>query len=136
MKLIRPIQNQRGFTLVQAIFIVVVLALLGVAMLRLSGVQSSTSVFALQGARAYQAARSGLDWAASRAQPSAGANCAASSTMTIDIFTVTVTCTAQTFTEGIAAAYPVYRFTSTARYSTFGSADFVQRRLEAKVGYP
>ncbi len=39
-----------------------VLSLLGVAMMRLSAVQSSTGVFALQGARAYQAARSGLEW--------------------------------------------------------------------------
>ncbi len=56
------VNNQKGFTLVQAVFILVVLSLIGVAMVRLSGVQSSTSVLALQGARAYQAARSGLEW--------------------------------------------------------------------------
>ncbi|MDY0191254.1 MAG: pilus assembly protein MshP [Desulfuromonas sp.] len=57
-----PLNNQKGFTLVQAIFILVVLALLGTYMVRLSTVQQSTTTQALMQARAYQAARAGLEW--------------------------------------------------------------------------
>lgn len=134
MRCFRLLKNQDGFTLVQAVFIVVVLALLGVAMMRLIGVQSSTSTFALQGARAYQAARSGLEWGAARA--SVGADC--NDSFSVSNFNVTVTCSnpVPSFTEGAAAAYPVYTFTSIATYGNYGNPDFVQRRLESKVGFP
>lgn len=104
------VNNQKGFTLVQAVFILVVLSLIGVAMVRLSGVQSSTSVLALQGARAYQAARSGLEWGAARAR--AGNGC--DGTMVVDNFTVAVTCNSQPFTEGSIGPYDVYRINATA----------------------
>ncbi|MBN2644955.1 MAG: pilus assembly protein MshP [Desulfuromonadaceae bacterium] len=58
--------NQSGFTLVQAIFILVVLALLGVYMVTMFTVQQSTSTLALQQARAYQAARAGVEWVVNR----------------------------------------------------------------------
>lgn len=130
----RMLKNQAGFTLVQAIFIMVVLALLGLAMIRLSGVQSSTGIFALQGARAYQAARSGLEWGA--AQASIGANC--NGNFSVGDFNVTVTCVSPipTFVEGNAPAYPVYTFSSIATYGSYGSPDYVQRRLESKVKFP
>ena len=86
MRIFLKQRNQSGFTLMQAIFILVVLAFLGMSMMRLSAVQSSTSLFALQGARAYQAARSGLEWAA--AQAVAG-NCATESEFTLEGFKVT-----------------------------------------------
>lgn len=132
MKIPSILKNSRGFTLVQAIFILVVLALLGVVMMRLLGVQSSTSVFALQGARAYQAARSGLEWGA--AQASLGNSC--DGTMTIAAFTVTVACSSQSFTEGPIGPYSVYRINSTATYGSYGSPDYISRHAEMKVGFP
>lgn len=124
------IQDQRGFTLVQAVFILVVLALLGVTMMRLSGGQSATNLFALQGARAYQAARSGLEWGAARA--AVGANC--NGNMTVGMFQVNVTCNIQSFTEGAIGPYNVYRINATASYGNYGSPDFVQRSVQMKVG--
>ena len=132
MRIPTVLKNNAGFTLVQAIFILVVLALLGVAMMRLIGVQSSTSVFALQGARAYQAARSGLEWGA--AQASAGNSC--NGTMTVENFSVDVTCSNQQFTEGPIGPYDVYRISATATFGSYGSPDFVSRRAEMKVGFP
>ena len=132
MKIPSVLKNNSGFTLVQAIFIVVVLALLGTAMMRLIGVQSSTSTFALQGARAYQAARSGLEWGAARAKT--GDSC--SGTMTVEDFTVAVTCSNQQFTEGPIGPYDVYRINAVATYASYGSPDFVSRRAEMKVGFP
>ncbi len=132
MKIVAILKNKAGFTLVQAIFILVVLSLIGVVMMRLIGVESSTSVFALQGARAYQASRSGLEWGAARA--SGGNSC--NGTMTVEDFTVDVTCSNQQFTEGPIGPYAVYRINATATYSIYGSPDFVSRRAEMKVGFP
>lgn len=132
MKTFPILKNEAGFTLVQAIFILVVLSLLGVAMMRLSAVQSSTGVFALQGARAYQAARSGLEWGATRA--AAGNSC--DGNMLVDGFAVAVNCTSQQFTEGPIGPYDVYRISATATFGNFGSPDFVSRRAEMKVGFP
>ena len=132
MKILSILKNKAGFTLVQAIFILVVLSLLGVAMMRLIGVQSSTSVFALQGARAYQAARSGLEWGAARA--SAGNSC--NGNMTVDNFGVVVTCSSQQFTEGSIGPYDVYRISAIATFGNYGSPDFISRRVEMKVGFP
>lgn len=132
MKMFSILKNNAGFTLVQAIFILVVLALLGVAMMRLIGVQSSTSILALQGARAYQAARSGLEWGAARA--SAGNSC--NGTMTVENFTVNVTCSSQSFTEGTIGPYNVYRINAAATFGSYGSPDYISRRAEMKVGFP
>ena len=129
MKTYRSLSNQAGFTLVQAIFILVVLALLGAAMVRLIGVQSSTSVMALQQARAYQAARSGLEWGAARA--AAGADC--NGNMQINGFGVNVVCGIANFTEGSQPPYPVYSISATATIGAFGNPDFVSRRLGLKM---
>ena len=132
MKISSILKNHAGFTLVQAIFVVVVLAILGAAMVKLIGVQSSTSTLALQGARAYQAARSGLEWGAARA--AAGDSC--TGTMTVESFAVDVTCTSQAFTEGSIGPYEVYRISASATFGSYGSPDYVSRRAEMKVGFP
>ncbi|NOQ52462.1 MAG: pilus assembly protein MshP [Desulfuromonadaceae bacterium] len=132
MKMPSVLKNKAGFTLVQAIFILVVLALLGSVMMRLSGVQSSTSLFAIQGARAYQAARSGLEWGAARA----GSGACGNNTMTIENFSVTVNCSSTGFVEGPGPSYSIYQISSVASYGNYGSPDYVQRRVEAKVKLP
>ena len=132
MKIFSVLKNDRGFTLVQAIFVVVVLAVLGVAMVKLIGVQSSTSVLALQGARGYQAARSGLEWGAARA--STGSSC--NGTMTVGTFTVHITCSSQSFTEGTVGPYDVYTINAVATFDSYGSPDYISRRAEMKVGFP
>jgi MSHA biogenesis protein MshP len=59
---IRRLRRQAGVGLVTAIFLLVVLAGLGVAMVSLFHAQQASSNLDLQGARAYQAARAGLEW--------------------------------------------------------------------------
>jgi MSHA biogenesis protein MshP len=134
MKKLSILKNQQGFTLVQAIFILVVLALLGTAMMRLSGIQSSTSVFALQGARAYQAARSGIEWGARRARDG---ECAPSTTFPLvglEGFNVEVVCTLSLPINEGSLSYHVYTLTSRASsIGTYRSVDFVSRQVEARV---
>jgi MSHA biogenesis protein MshP len=55
--------SNRGFAIVSAIFLIVVLAALGVGMLVFSRAQQSASANDVQGSRAYQAARAGIEWA-------------------------------------------------------------------------
>jgi MSHA biogenesis protein MshP len=67
---------QSGFSLVPALFLLVVLAALGIVAVRLAGVQHQTVVLAMQSGRAYAAARSGIDWSAYQAL--VNGSCAAS----------------------------------------------------------
>jgi MSHA biogenesis protein MshP len=104
--------RQRGFTLVTAIFLLVVLAMLGAFMLTLTSLQQSSSVLDVQGVRTYQAARAGIEWGAFQVLDPNNAigsaalpTCPASPTHltlagSLSPFTVTVTCSATSTTEG------------------------------------
>ena len=52
-----------GFSLLSAMFLVLVLGSLGVFMVKLASVQQMTAVMDLEGARAYQLAKAGTDYA-------------------------------------------------------------------------
>lgn len=133
---IMQFKNQHGFTLVQAIFILVVLGLLGAVMARLIGVQSSTSVFALQGARAYQAARSGLEWGAARVLED-GTVCADIKDKEIGIegFVVKiVSCEEELGIKEGADEYDVYTIESHATFAEYGTPDYISRRVQMRVG--
>jgi MSHA biogenesis protein MshP len=60
----RLLKRARGFALVMALFLIVTLAALGVYLLTVSNVQVETGIADEQGARAYQAARAGIEWGA------------------------------------------------------------------------
>lgn len=109
----------RGFALVSAIFILVVLAALGAFMLSVSSSQQIGSALDVQGVRAYQAARAGIEWGLYRQlrenycaggvqtnsfQPGAAAFAG---------FTVTVVCT-PTADPGGFGGPTVYRLEATA----------------------
>lgn len=58
------LRGQRGFSIVTAVFLIVVLALLGVFIVSVTGLQQASQSLDLQGVRAYQAARTGIEWGA------------------------------------------------------------------------
>lgn len=134
MDAINPIHGlQRGFSLVTAIFLLVVLSALGVMMLTFFSAQQQSSALDVMGARAYQAARAGVEWGAFQALQSS--NCTPSSTLalggTLAPFSVTVACQASAYSEA-AATVTVYSLTSTAKYGgTPGKADYVERVIDA-----
>ncbi|MCD6525956.1 MAG: pilus assembly protein MshP [Desulfuromonas sp.] len=132
--MVKTVKNQRGFTIVQALFVLVVLALLGTYMVTLSTVQQSTVVQALQQTRAYHAARSGLEWGLARA--TTGVGCAGSFD-SAEGFRVTVSCGQNDFTEGVLT-YTVYDLTAVAvpTATPFGSPDYVSRTLEVTAYVP
>ena len=57
-----PTNRQHGFGLVAAMFLIIVIAGVIAAMARMAVTQNATTSLALQQARAYQAARAGLEW--------------------------------------------------------------------------
>ena len=93
--------HHKGFTLISALFVLVVLAALGAALAQVSLRQQLGSASELDAARAYQAARAGLEWGAFQvlrnpAPPAAAPACFAATSFTLaglSGFTVTVSCT-------------------------------------------
>ena len=55
-------RRAKGFALILALFLIVSLAVIGGYLLTVSNVQVESGVMDEQGARAYQAARAGVEW--------------------------------------------------------------------------
>jgi MSHA biogenesis protein MshP len=128
----RSALHQRGFAAVAAVFLVVILAGLGAFMLTFSNTQQLTSAQDVQGSRAYWAARAGLGWGLASVAPPA-VDCPAPSTiLTIEGFTVTVTCTRSTYPEA-GATVAIYRLTSLARLGAGATA--VERSVSASLEF-
>lgn len=127
--------KQTGFSLVMAIFILVVLSLLGSYMVKISGVQHATTIFSIQSARAYQAARAGVGWAV--VSVSAASDCSAVTAVSLNFadingFSVSFACKAQHFSEGINH-YTVYKITALSEYGLYSHADYISRKVEVSI---
>jgi MSHA biogenesis protein MshP len=123
--------HENGFTLVSALFLLVVLAFAGTIMVSLGAVQRRTTDFALQGARAYHAAQSGIEWGVYQAL-NTGA-CPAPTSFPLSEggligFGVDVSCSSTGHDEAGSIAN-VYQIVSVAEYGSFGDRDYVRRRL-------
>jgi len=125
----------RGFALVSAVFMMVILAALGGVLVTISSVQHGTSALGTQAERAYLAARSGLQWGTWKAL---GGGCPAGPTTftfteaALAGFEVSVRCTLTTHPQG-AGSQDYWVIDVMARSGTYGSADFVSRSLRGKV---
>lgn len=134
---------ESGFVLPGAIFLLVVLAALGGYMVALSRTSQLSSALDIQGVRAYQAARAGIEWAAwqvidPQTLPPVTTACPASPATltlagTLAGFTVTVDCTRTLATDG-ADTVAVYQITSTATSGVAGEVDYVERQIQATLG--
>lgn len=93
---------QRGFGAIVAIIILVILATISAALVRLGTTQQATSTQDILSARAWQTARAGNEWGLYRVLGPAG-SCAPLTTLDLRAttgFSVTVSCSARTFNEG------------------------------------
>lgn len=151
------IPRTRGFTIVSAIFILVVLAALGAFIVTISTNQQIGSALDVQGVRAYQAARAGIEWGLYKVQSSTGYNfsydcpvtdtgsmCSnrrscpsASGPFTVFGFAVSVSCSVST--PAVSGEPIIYTITSTA-CSTSGACPntspgsfYIERRLEVSL---
>ncbi len=123
--------NHNGFTIVQAIFILVVLGMLGTYMVTLSTVQQSISTQSLLQARAYQAARSGLEWGIKSVTDSPP--CFSNSTFTLDGYSLAVSCVNVGNYDEAGTTYNVYNLSSVASYADISNPDYVSRALEVTI---
>jgi MSHA biogenesis protein MshP len=131
------LNRARGFAAITAIFIVIVLGGLGIVIATISASQQRASTFDVNGARAYQAARTGIEFGAFDSLRNNAVNCPTIGT-TIALtgalagFWVTVACTGTSHTE--AAPMTVYNITATAcnRSACPGVPDatYVERQLQ------
>jgi MSHA biogenesis protein MshP len=134
--------RQSGVGLVTAIVLLVMMAGLGAAVIALTTGQAVTSALDLQGARAYQAARAGAEYAAYRAR--IDNVCAADSFVLptpMEAFRVSVTCTEAP--QFVTETRTIRRFHVTATACTLSNgacpnaqanADYVQRVVEMRFG--
>ena len=132
---------QRGFSLVSAIFLLVVIAALGTFAVTLSTSQQQSAALDVLGSRAYQASRAGIEWGAYQAINGAivcGTYAAPVSTnvtltgTTLQNFTVVVQCGSATATEG-STTVTMYQLTSTATQGTVASPGYVERRMTVTI---
>ncbi|OGS98170.1 MAG: hypothetical protein A3K04_01855 [Gallionellales bacterium RBG_16_56_9] len=140
--------SSKGFSLVSAIFLLVVIAALGTFAVTLSTTQQQSAALDVMGARAYQASRAGIEWGAYQILQNSGVGFApacrpgpTSSSValanTLANFTVTVNCSAASSVEG--ASYPassplwVYQLSSTATQGTVATPNYVERQMAVTI---
>lgn len=142
---------QDGFSLVSAIFLLVVIAALGTFAVTLSTTQHQSAAMDVMGSRAYQAARAGIEWAAyhvSTKDPGVEwGGCTATSPATqfaantlggtLSPFAVDVYCTSMAVSE--VGANPtdtiwVYDVSAVANAGTLGGPDYIERVISVKMG--
>lgn len=124
-----------GFSLISAVFLIVVISAAAAAMLGMVGAERRGATLGVLGSRALQAARSGIEWATAKAV----ANPAVCPSATFNLsqgalrdFQVTVTCTRTQHDEN-GSAWSTFRLRSDAQRGTFGSFDYAFRRVESTV---
>lgn len=132
-----------GMALISAIFLIVVLIGVGVAMMNLSNVEHDTASKAILAAKVYYGARAGVDWGIQ--QSIAASSCVGGAGTTINLTTgslngvnVTVTCGAAlqgASTCGLTgtSTCQTYYLTSVATTGALGTLNYAERRIEATV---
>jgi MSHA biogenesis protein MshP len=137
-------RQQHGFSLVSAIFLMVVLAALGAAIVNVSTMQHTGSALDVQGTRAYQAARAGIEWGVYRqikASVCIGETSFVPPAPTLSGFTVTVRCALVSDPKTIPPTN-AFRIESTACNQpnasghcpgTAGGTFYVERQLQVKL---
>ncbi len=141
------ISGQRGFSLVSAIFLLVVIAAMGAFAVTLSTNQHQSDAMDIMGKRTYQAARAGIEWGSFQIIQSAVAGttfataCKAatysssvtlSGTMFSNYLPVAVTCSATSAVD--ASTVWIYTLTaSAATAATAGGMDYFERQVSVTI---
>jgi MSHA biogenesis protein MshP len=130
-------KQQSGMALVAALFLIVVLAALGVMALNLNTSQQQNANLTLLGLRAQAAAQAGIEFGSNRALQ-LPAVCTATTQFAINQaaltgFTVIVNCVRSDNHVVNGTAYPIYNLSAFAWRGTYGSPDYASRRAIATV---
>ena len=144
----------RGFAMMTAVFLLVILGAFAAFAVSFSTNATATHAIAVQGARAYEAARAGIEWATYQVKDPNGTLAPGATNLpacftspksltlpsVMSSFTVQVTCTrypsfsaTPNFHEEGNKRSAYYVVISTATLGTAGSVDYVERRLESRI---
>lgn len=110
-------KGARGFAIIMAIFVLVVLALLGSFVASTSTLQHTGTVLDVMGLQAYQAANAGIEWSMARLKTGGVANCTAmgaGTTFAVDTMNVTVSCNVVSSGAEAGSSTVFYAVTATA----------------------
>ncbi|OOZ38996.1 hypothetical protein BOW53_13425 [Solemya pervernicosa gill symbiont] len=142
--------QQQGFSLIGAIFLMVVLAAVGGYMVSISSGFHISGANAVEGSRAYYAAKGGLEWAISELElDNAAVNSATVCSGTVDGqvtnygsgaldgFSVQLSCSSSSYTE-TPNTYSIFivearSYKTALGVSAIGSLGYVSRSMKAKV---
>jgi len=131
---IRP--AARGFTLITAVFLIVVLTALAAFMITITTTQRQTSTLSVLGSRAFFASQSGMERAIHSVL--SGGTCFGSPLIfnltggATNGFQVVLSCQERPVSEG-PDNFRVYALQSVASRGTVGTPDFVSRTINATV---
>jgi MSHA biogenesis protein MshP len=145
----RAHRRQAGFSLIAAIFLIVVLAALGAFAVQVAMAQYQSANVEFLEARAQAAAQAGIEYGSNQTlhrspAPCASANTSNTLTLTggaLKGFAVTVTCAAtvhQIYSGPPPTAHPyeVFTLSATASRGTYGEPDYVARTVTRNVNAP
>jgi MSHA biogenesis protein MshP len=126
-------RNQQGSALLTALFLIVVVAALGVTAMRLGNDQRHTSTLEVLQMRATFAAHAGLEYWTRRAFANNNIPCSSDRINLnpgdrLDGFSVQASCTRIQMGTQV-----VYDITAVATHGVYGDPDFVSRRLRRRV---
>lgn len=140
--IVRRVRRSRGVSIVTAIFLLVVLSGIGAAVVTLSTAQHTSASYDVLGARAYEAARSGVDFA--MYELAINSRCTATNLALpggLAGFTVTVQCVQSAMLMNDGSDLKPVRITATACNQPAAGAcpnpapgpDYVQRVVQATL---
>ena len=128
--------KQCGFSLITAIFLLVVISALATFSVTLFTTQQRSAALDVLGERAYQAARAGIEWGAYQVLQN-GACPAATQVLaampnTLADFRVQVDCiTTLALEAGVTVT--MYQLTSTATQGTQGTPNYLERQMQVTI---
>ena len=129
----RGVHAARGFALIAAIFVILVLAALAAFAVRIGAAQQQTADFSLLNARAQLAADGGIEYGINQALVH-GSCPAPATTLNLNAvglkgFRVVVTCTVTNHQIGAAppSTYHAYVLTAAAQLGIYGTSGYVAR---------
>ncbi len=135
--------QQSGFSIITAIFVIVILASVGAFMATIGGSQQLVTHFSVLGSRTLLVAQSGMEWAVhdvlrNTAAGFGGCNPSGSTSFTpsapgLSGFSVTLGCSSTPGINEGGLVYAVYALTSTASTGTLGTPAYASRTISATV---
>lgn len=127
---------KRGFSLISAIFLIVILAVLVTYVVTISSVQHQTSAFSTLSSRALFAAGSGKEWATQSVLSSSSCTAfPAEFTLSggaADGYRINAECSLETYTEN-PDTYNVYNLLIVASLGDVDDPDYVSRTVRTRV---